>query len=274
LNIKICYKERELKKLFSRKLISFFLVLMALIVTAFVLPCLPAQAATGDPDCWGVIVGISNYQSINDTWYGKDNAEAIYDELSPVWGENSLQLLTESNAKKADILDAIAWLVLHATSDDTVLFDFNGHGASGPYLCCYNSSPYSYSNDISAAELATAFRAVKANRIIIILDDCYAGDFKTELSGAGRVILMGTSPGETGWEYRPIKHYVYTYFILQAFDLFSKANSTSSAADVDVNNDYVLSAEEISDYADDRTTDFEIDNDFPDTPHPEIWQSC
>jgi len=260
-----------LKRLFSKKFISVFLVLMALIVTTFVLPCLPAQAAIGDPDCWGVIIGISNYQNISDTWYGADNAEAIYDEISPAWGTNNVQLLTNSEAKKSDILDAIAWLATKATSDDTVLFDFNGHGGSGPYLCTYDSLPYSWSNDISAAELALAFRAVHAGKIIIILDNCFAGNFKDELSANGRVILMGTSPGEIGWEYRSLHHFVYTYYVLQAFDLFSKINSTATAADVDTNNDYVLSAEEISNYADDLTTDFELDDYNPMPQHPTLY---
>ncbi len=262
-----------MKRLWSKKVVSFFMVLIALIVTTFVLPCLPVQAATSVAENWGVFVGISSYQYIKDTWYGADNAQALYNEISPVWGTSHIRLLTNSKAKKASILDAIAWLAQQADSNDTVLFDFNGHGSPGPYLCAYDSMPFSYENDISDNELANALESIKANKIVVILDNCYAGDFKYDLAGNGRVILMGTSPGELGWEYKPFGHFVYTYYLLQAFDLFSNTSSTSPTADIDINNDYVLSAEEISIFAEPKTSQYEIDNQscgFTSIQHPTL----
>ena len=250
-----------MKKFLSKVSIAVFLALILFLVATFALPVTPAQAAS-NPECWAVLVGVSNYQTVSDLDYADDDALELSQELSPFWGESHITVLIDSQATKAGILAAIDWLADSADADDTVLFSFSGHGASGGYLCPYNSSLYSSTYDISASELANSFQSVQAGKIIIILENCFAGAFQNALAGNGRVILMGSRANEVGWEWSRVQHFIFGYHILQTFDRFDE---------VDVNDDYELSAEEIFQYASILTTQYEIDNQsygFTTIQHP------
>jgi hypothetical protein len=239
------------------KIPIIFFVTLVVLVTSFILPSIPAQAVD-TPEYWGVIVGITDYQSINDTHYGAENAREIYDIFGPAWGEDHTRMLTDSEARKADILDAIVWMADNADADDTVLFDFSGHGSSGGYICPYDSAA-PYSSLISSAELVSAFQQVKANKIVIILDSCYSGAFRNALSGLDRVLLLATRPDEVGWETSILHNFVFTYYLLQAIEKYG---------DSDTNHDLELTAEEIFQYAGPLATDYEILNLFSSIQHP------
>jgi hypothetical protein len=241
---------------------AVFVGLVTFIVTVFVVPCLPVQAAA-TPDCWAVIVGISDFQNLNNLRYADKNAHDVYDWLSPVWGEDHIQLLTNAQATKKNILDAIDWMAEQADVDDTVLFNFSGHGDDGGYFCPYDSDS-TYSSLISAVELTKAFQPMQAEKIVVIMDSCFSGDFKDSLATDERVILMATSPDEVGWEVWALEHTVFTYYLLQALANFDKA---------DTNHDYELSVEELFEYASPLTTEYEEDNDFESIQHPTLDDS-
>jgi len=246
-----------MKKRMIKTPIFVFIALVALLVTSFILPCVPAQAAD-TPEYWGVIVGITDYQYINNTHYGAENAQEIYDIFSPAWGVDHTRMLTNSEAGKADILDAIAWMADNANADDTVLFDFSGHGDKGGYICPWDT----YISDntmISSAELASAFQQVKANKIVVILDSCYSGAFRNALSSLGRVLLLATRSDELGWETSALHNFVFTYYLLQAIEKYG---------DSDTNHDLELTAEEIFKYAGPSTTSYETLNLFASIQHP------
>jgi hypothetical protein len=237
--------------------IFVFIAAVALLVTSFLLPYVPAQAAD-TPEYWAVIVGITDYQYINDTYYAADNAEETYEIFSPAWGVDHTQLLTDSQATKADILGAIAWMASNANPEDTVLFVFSGHGDTGGYICPYDT----YIPDdtmISATELANAFMQVKANKIAIILDSCYSGAFRSALSGIGRVVLLATTPYELGWETSALHNSVFIYFLLEAIENYDST---------DTNHNLELSAEELFYYAGPKTSNYEILNLFESIQHP------
>ncbi|OGO18207.1 MAG: hypothetical protein A2Z15_07290 [Chloroflexi bacterium RBG_16_50_11] len=236
-----------MKKVVSKILTAVFLALVLFVVSALALPGMPAQAA-GTPECWAVLVGVSDYQSLNDLRYCDDDARELSQELSPVWGESHIKLLIDSQATKANILAAIDWLAENADADDTVLFSFSGHGSSLGYFCPYNTSGSIYSTMISSSELASAFTLVQADKSIIVLDICYAGKFQNNLTSSGRVILMACRSTELSSEYPALRNGVFTYYVLQALTGFDAA---------DANDDYELSAEEIAQYAAPFTTQYE-----------------
>jgi hypothetical protein len=183
-----------MKRLLSRISIAVFLALVLLLISTFALPVMTAQAAS-TPECWSVHVGISNYQYLNDLTYCDDDAEDIAAELIPVWGSSHVRTLIDSQASKSGILDAISWLANNAGADDTVMFTYSGHGASAGYICPYNSSLYSYSYDISASELASALQAIQADKIVVILDMCFAGKFQNSLWLALLMSIHGRTLG-------------------------------------------------------------------------------
>ncbi len=249
-----------MKKSFIKIPILVFVALVLLSAISFFLPFAPAQAVD-IPEYWGVFVGVTDYRYINDLHYAAENAEEMYQVFSSAWGTDHTQILTDSQAKKADILAAIGWMAANADVDDTVLFDFSGHGAAGGYICPYDSSPFSYAYEISAAELTQSIQQIQAGKIVIILDSCYSGYFNTALSKINRVLLLATRPTEVGWETTSLHNLVFTYFLLDAI-----ANYNES----DANLDYELTAEELFQYAAPLTSQYEVENGFETIQHPII----
>ena len=240
-----------MKKLLSRISIATVIALVLFLVSTFVLPGVPAQAAT-EPECWAVIAGVSNYQAISDLSYGDDDAQELYQALSPVWGTSHMLLLKDWQATKSAILSGLDWIADNADANDTVLFFFSGHGSDygGGYFCPYDSLTTSWANDISATQLASALAPVDADQVVVILDCCHAGCFQDELSDSGRVILMACRSYEVSYEYTALRNGAFTYFILEALGRFDE---------VDTNDDYILSAEEVAAYANPETYQYEYD---------------
>lgn len=237
-----------MKKVLSRVSIAVFIALALFLVSTFALPCLPAQAAA-TPECWAVLVGVSDYQSVyvNDLDYCDDDAQELYNALSPVWGASHIRLLKDSQATKANILSGISWMASNADASDTVFFSFSGHGRVGGWLCPYDTSPYNYNYDIHANQLADAFWWVNAGKTVIILDICHAGAFQYYVSHSGRVIIMACRADEESEERYALQNGVFTYAILRALAEFDAA---------DANHDYELSAEEVAAYANLLTTQY------------------
>jgi len=124
--------------------VLLFSILILFLLTLSI-PMQPRSAVYADEtevEYWAVLVGISDYLYFDyegDTWFGRDNAEDLYAQLAPIWGEDHIALLVESAATKAGIEDAIySWLAPREDADDVVLFFFSGHGGEylGDYYIC------------------------------------------------------------------------------------------------------------------------------------------
>jgi hypothetical protein len=232
-----------MKKHLFKSVITAFVAVIILLVLTFTLPCIPAQAAESDPICWGVFVGVSNYAFSPDLVYADDDALAFYAVLSPVWGTSHTRLLVDSAATKTEILNSISWMAANARAQDTVMFTFSGMGVAPGSIC---PSDFTVVNlGLTTTELADAFAAVKAHKILIILDCNYAGKFYSSLSQEGRVLMLSCRGGEKSIESPVYQHGIFTYFILKGLSNFDT---------FDTNRDYELSAEEIAPYANAMTT--------------------
>jgi hypothetical protein len=250
-----------MRRILSGTSVAVFLALVLFIVATLAVPVVPARAAS-DPECWAVIVGVSDYEYINDLNYCDDDAWDLAQELSPVWGEDHVKVLTDSEATKANIFSAIDWLAESANADDTVFFSFTGHGSDylNGYFCPYDTLPDSASSAISSSQLESAFWPVDAGKTVIMLDICFAGKFESTLSESGRVILMASRSDEYSWEASVLGNGVFGHYVVKALQNFDEA---------DTNGDYELSAEEIARYAAPLTTQFEssqhpvMDDQYP-----------
>jgi hypothetical protein len=221
------------------------IVFSAIILTALLAqPFTTVHAAEPKSECWAVIIGISDYEhvEVKDLPYSADGARELFQALSPIWGEDHLQLLLDSQATKANILAAIDWIADKDDTDDTALLFFSGHGTNDGYLAPYNA--YFVATLISRNELDSRLDRLDSKRIAIILETCYAGLFEPELSDNGRVVLMSSRSDELSWETGTLEHGVFTYYILEAVKNFDGA---------DANHDYELSAEEVFQYATPKT---------------------
>ncbi len=250
-----------MKKTVRRISLASVLVLLVILITAIILPVLPAQAITlaTAPQCWAVTVGISSYQNLTSLLYVADEAQYLADKISPTWGSSHMRVLKNSQATKNSILNAIDWLADNAKADDTVLFNMSARGPGSGYICTYDSEISGYSKDISSSELKNAFQSVVAKKIVIILMTYQAATFESDLSSNGRVIMMSCRSNETCYADISLGHFPFNYYIADAFSKFDT---------LDTNSDYELSAEEIFNYAGPATTKFDTDKGAPTISHP------
>jgi len=237
------------KAMFKRSLLTFVLsTILAILLIQIQVFHSPALAEEPEPEGWAVVIGITEYPCslcvYDKEWnvypieikHPADSAQDLAAQLSPVIGEDHIKLVLNSEATNAAIYYAIEWLAERAGADDMALFYFCGHSA--PQNCA------TYDYFISDWQLANWLDKVNSQKVVIILDTCYAGSFGKELGQNGRVVLMGCQPYESSIEDRELGHGVFTHYILQAFSDFDVT---------DANRNYELSAEEIFEYAKPKT---------------------
>ncbi len=227
-----------------------------LFASLLLLLALPVHAQSPDEaERWAVIVGVSEYEhfiplplfpdsELYDLPYADNDAQALYQRLHPLWGQDHVKLLVNDQAAKADIEDAIlSWLDPREDANDVVLFYFSGHGGqygAHEYLSPHDALPDSYTGDIRDDELASWLDQLESRQVVTILDICNSGGFIGELAGAGRVILTASDRDEDAWAYPSLEHGVFSYYLLQGFE---------ESAAVDANGDDIISAEELFYYA-------------------------
>jgi hypothetical protein len=233
------------RKSFIAFLLSALLAVLLVQVVAFHLPALAEEPA---PEGWAVIVGVTEYQCteciFDEEWnvypvgvrHPDDGARDLAAQLSPIIGEDHIKLLLNSEAVNSAIYYAVEWLAEIAGADDTVLFYFCGHSAP------QNLATYDYF--ISDWQIASWLDGLRSQKVVVILDTCYAGSFGKQLGRNGRVVMMGCQPYESSFEDHDLGYGVFTYYILQAF---------GNLDSVDANRDYEISAEEIFEYAEPKT---------------------
>lgn len=241
-------------------------------------PSKPVQrAATGGPQRWAVVVGVSDYGNpgIPSLTYADKDAEAFANFLrSPQGGgydNDHMRLLLNENATFSNIRDALMDFLGNAIDIDLVMIYFAGHGAPDPgrpqnlYLLAHDTDP----NKLST----TAFpmwqmqdvlsRYISSKRIAVFTDACHSGgisvDFATRGVGVtdqnlvnqylsdlsrskeGTVVFTASAAGEVSQEFPEFGHGVFTYYLLEG--LRGKA---------DYNNDYTITINEAMQYTEEN----------------------
>jgi hypothetical protein len=95
----------------------------------------------------------------------------------------NVTLLTAGQAQRRNILDALDQLAASAAADATVILYFSGHGYNAQSFIgsSFFLMPNGYAIDdlpgtaISGRELADRLAAIKAGRLLLLLDCCHAG---------------------------------------------------------------------------------------------------
>jgi len=163
----------------------------ALIITCFLFcTVVPVSAGDGISRYWAVIVGISDYQNINDLKYADNDSTSFYNLLiqDSRWEESRMTLLENSQASRAAIENAITIMAENSDEDDIVLFFFSGHGGQAnedfipldetdgmdEYLVCWDSTTFDYSGDITDDDLGEVLSGIGGTTIVLI-DACFSG---------------------------------------------------------------------------------------------------
>lgn len=158
--------------------------------------------------------------------------------------EENVQLLLDEHATRDAIFDGLRKLSESATSNDTVIVFFSGHGGllsdgegSKTFLC-----PVDYDGEdpegtgIEAGQLSALISAIPAARVVVILDACHSdgavhlkayGDgmklpfgfrapaLEKLAAGAGRVVISSCKEDETSITYSAKGHSLFTFFLLE-----------------------------------------------------------
>lgn len=159
-----------------------------------------------------------------------DDAGAIADQLCDstrcAYKVDHVRVLTDQNARRGHILSALDWLISETGESDTAIIYFSGHGIELPdfYLVPFgfdsNNLP---STAIAGKELTERLRAIKAQKLLVLLDCCHAGGqaeakgfnpaplSPTTLAdlanGTGRVIIASSRKDEKSWTGKPYSQF-------------------------------------------------------------------
>ena len=199
---------------------------------------------------YALIIGVANYSLINNLPKSvEQDAQDIYALLSsPLhcgYLNNNTQLLVNQKATTEGVRKGIKWLSDTADTNDTALIFFSGHGGrirSGTQTINH-LIPFDYNpNDIegttiSGQELTESLYKIKAERLVVFFDCCYAGgagnikgesqdlEFKSGLEeilyeklaeGKGRVMIASSLSDEKSLVLPNMNNSLFTHYLLKA----------------------------------------------------------
>lgn len=174
---------------------------------------------------YGVFVGVEKYDgTVTNLTSSVDDAERMYRFFLNYAGETQLVLLTNQQATKQQILQAMEKLFAKAKAGDLVLFYFSGHGAPGMFC------PHDVSGGATGlwhTEVKSLFKRCKANTKLCIADACFAGSIKgrttsslhasasTASSGSNVIVFMSSRDNEISIENRNEYTGIFTKHLLR-----------------------------------------------------------
>jgi hypothetical protein len=210
----------------------------------------------GGSGTWGsggkyaVIVGISNYASINDLSFCDEDALDWYNFLvskgyechvfyDGSYTSNSFTSIPAAakiaQATEANVRAAIQGLAAHAVAGDEVAFVTSGHGSGdgsgSSYLCMYDCS--GSTGCYYDTELKADFNLfVSGVNIFVFVDHCYSGGLGPEMLTitAKTTLYMTTTCTANGYGYDDPTHSngAWTYYFGENY-LFSHSTSSMEA---------------------------------------------
>lgn len=186
-------------------------------------------------------IGISRYQYLRPLSCAANDAQDLSELLSHSADPIDVKLLLDDDATKPAVLREFAWLANSAGSEDTAIVFFSGHGGrtaleennEACFCTVETSSSAIRQTSLTSDELTAALRAVKAKRLVVLIDACYSGglgeprsrsasltmaltakDVNSLLEGEGRVIIAASRPDELAWEVTQMRNGVFTHYLL------------------------------------------------------------
>ena len=145
-----------------------------------------------------LIIGVANFETVgglpaavlNDAL---DTAETLKSSVYCGYPEANVTILTNNAATLVNIRKALADFAATATTDDTVAIFFSGHGARIGRGAAATSALVPYDckltdvagTTLGEAELSAAIAAIKAPRLIVVIDACHAAGAATLKAGLG-----------------------------------------------------------------------------------------
>lgn len=182
--------------------------------------------------------------------------DILVDSQRCAYPEQQVNLLTRETANRQGILDGLDWLQKKVKADPqaTAVVYFSGHG--GRTLSDYFLVPYGYDpgdvagTAVSGAEFTDKLRALKAQKLLVLLDCCHAGGMAEakmpgfikspmppELdgvltSGSGRVVIASSRKDELSYTGTPYS--IFTQALREGLAGLGAANRDGYAYIADI----------------------------------------
>jgi hypothetical protein len=192
---------------------------------------------------YGLSAGISQYNNLGELPCAANDARDLAAILHGGVLPAEVKLLLDADATKESILKELAWLAKIAGPTDTTIVQFSGHGGrqssklhESAFFCPVEASMLEIEQTcITSIEFTEALRAIKSERLVVLLDTCYSGaigevrhchpripvgftgrDLSALIEGCGRVILAASRPDEPAWELKGMRNGLFTTYVLRA----------------------------------------------------------
>jgi len=134
---------------------------------------------------YALLVGINGYRNISGLNGCINDAINVRAKLLSLgWDPDRIVLLIDEQATKSGILSGIQWLVSHCNANDSLWFDFSGHGSWALTndglgweccLCCQDCDLDDFDNGIiTRSEFISALERPSGN-LTVMLDSCFSG---------------------------------------------------------------------------------------------------
>jgi hypothetical protein len=126
-------------------------------------------------------------------------ATALRDPRLCGYPDANVTLLANEGATRDGVLAALHTLAQRTTSADTILLFYSGHGeysADGAYALTTHDTRFDTGGKVvtgaavSQTDLITALRAIPAQRVLVLINACHAGELSPTL-GAGQPAVVG-----------------------------------------------------------------------------------
>jgi hypothetical protein len=154
---------------------------------------------------YALIIGVGSYRfapHLNVPITAADAeavATALRDPRLCGYPDANVTLLANEGATRDGVLAALRTLAQRTTPDDTVLLFYSGHGeysADGTYMLTTHDTRFDTGGKVvtgaavSQTDLITALRAIPAQRVLVLVNACHAGELSPIL-GAGQPAVVG-----------------------------------------------------------------------------------
>ncbi len=154
---------------------------------------------------YALIVGVGHYRfapylnvpcTVNDA---EAVAKVLCDPHFCGYPPANVTLLTGEQATRDVVLTALDALAKRTTLADTILLFYSGHGeysADGAYVLTTHDTRFDNGGKVvagtavSQTDLITALRAIPAQRVLVLINACHAGELSPTL-GAGQPAVVG-----------------------------------------------------------------------------------
>jgi len=197
---------------------------------------------------FALVVGIAGYphaQPLPEAVLcdAADLASLLRDPRRCAYPKDQVRHLRDSEASAEAIRENLRWLANSAGPDDTALFFFSGHGfrllseggEAKSFLVPYDGRIHPPRSQLIAGDEFTALlREVRAERVVVILDTCFAGGtgavknvdgvkwgidenlYERLGKGKGRALIASSRADEPSHLAPGLRNSLFTHYLLEA----------------------------------------------------------